>query len=490
MEPSGLVAIAPSVVAVGEPFSVRVKVLGAVRPIPCRGQFNTFKPRLEGPFNRNVERRIHYLDHVLPEYAGTIRVEGNNGGEGPARLTFDGRDQGVFPGDPRPIRAFGPFRMWKAGVHFLRLVEESSGVVGLVNPIVALPAPPDERLYWGDPHWQTFFSDGIRCPEELYAFARDEAFLDFGAIADHMEAITERQWDYFRAVTEDSYQPGRFVTLHGQEWTHHDPARGAPGHRNLYFRGREAPLIRSTDGDANTLEKLWRKLDAIGLPALAIPHHTANRIMGVDWSLGWNPRYEKGVEIYSVWGSSECSVEAGNTRPIRTLGGEMPGRHVRDALARGYRLGFWGGGDIHDGRPGDELHTAQPEVPAYVDLYSQGFTAVWAPALTREMIFDALAARRCYATTRRGLFAEWRDGPEGRLGFRAAAADGVARAELIVNGEKAGEAEPPPDGDNRVLDAEWAVTLGRRDVAYVRLWTQTGEWLWLSPRWGGRGEGG
>ncbi len=487
MEPTGILAVAPSVLAVGERFEIRVKVLGTVRPIPCKGQYQTQKPRLEGPFNRNVERGIQFLDHVLPEYAGRLRVKGDEGLEGPDVLVFDGRDQGVFPGDRRPIRSFGPFRFWTPGFHFIRLEAETGGVEGQVNPILVLPAPPEERLYWGDPHWQTFFSDGIRCPEELYAFARDEGFLDFGSITDHMEAVTDRQWEYFRAVTEDWNQPGRFVTLQGQEWTHHDPKRGAPGHRNIYFRGKEAPILRSTDPDCDTLEKLWRKLDAIGLPALAIPHHCANVLMGVDWEQGWNPRYERGVEIYSIWGSSECPGEAGNSRPIRSLQGEQTGRHVRDALRRGYRLGFWGGGDIHDGRPGDELHTAQPDVPGYAVLYPQGFTAVWAPALTREMLFDALATRRCYAATRRGLFAEWKKLPAGRLGVRAAATEGVAAIELIVNGETAGELLPERKG-LQVLEAEWPVALGRHDRAYVRIRTANGEWMWLSPRWGGTKE--
>ena len=47
-----------------------------------------------------------------------------------------------------------------------------------------------------------------------------------------MEAVTERQWEYFQAVTNDYNEPGRFVTLIGQEWTNHKP-----GHRNIYFRG-------------------------------------------------------------------------------------------------------------------------------------------------------------------------------------------------------------------------------------------------------------
>jgi hypothetical protein len=36
-------------------------------------------------------------------------------------------------------------------------------------------------------------------------------------------------------VTNDFNEPGRFATLIGQEWTHHNPARGAPGHRNIYY---------------------------------------------------------------------------------------------------------------------------------------------------------------------------------------------------------------------------------------------------------------
>ena len=63
-----------------------------------------------------------------------------------------------------------------------------------------------------------------------------EAFLDFGAISDHMEAITDRQWDYFQAVSNDYNEPERFATLIGQEWTNHNP-----GHRNIYYRGNRGP---------------------------------------------------------------------------------------------------------------------------------------------------------------------------------------------------------------------------------------------------------
>ena len=159
----------------------------------------------------------------------------------------------------------------------------------------------------------------------------------------------------------------------------HPPA-GAPGHRNIYYRGPSGPVLRSSDPGCDTLEALWRRLDEMqGVEAIAIPHHSANAMMGVDWSAGWNPRYETAVEIYSVWGNSEKPAAEGNPRPIEACDGEMSGRHVRDALAMGYRFGFVGGGDIHDGRPGDELHNESYPQPRDPRSLPQGFAACFAP---------------------------------------------------------------------------------------------------------------
>ena len=485
MNPAGMLAVVPSRLGVGEVFSIKVKLRGQVREIPSAAAFCTFKPQLRGPFNLNAERHIQFMDDCLPEWTGCLEISSGDL-DGPRRLRFDGMAQGVFPGDRRPIKTFGGFRFSRPGFHFVKMVDPVSGLAGWSNPVMVSPEPPGERIWWGDPHWQTFFSDGIRCPEELYAFARDEAFLDFGAISDHMEAITDRQWDYFQAVTNDCNAPGTFATLHGQEWTHHLPEGGAPGHRNIYVRGNGAPALRATDPDCNTLEKLWRKLDALrDGQAIAIPHHSANAVMGVDWDQGWNPAYEKAVEIYSVWGNSEMPRESGNPRPIRACGGEKPGRHVMDALKRGYRFGFVGGGDIHDGRPGDDLHTCQTNVAGYAEnLYGQGFTAVLAPALSRESVFDAMAARRTYATTGRRIYLEAAD--EGaRLTVRAAAEDGLREVVLVRGGDDAERRSP--DEDPRIARAEFSVAdLAPDEFCYVRVLTGSGAIAWSSPVWGDR----
>lgn len=481
-----MLCVIPSRLGVGEPFTLKIKLVGSVREIPCRGAFNTRKPGLGSPFNRNVDRAIQYMDNCLPEWQGEIRIGGDGTFDGPRTLVFDGKKQGVFPGDTRPILQVPGFTWTRPGFQFLKLIEPQSGLEVWSNPTWVTEAVPRQRLFWGDPHWQTFFSDGIRCPEELYAFARDEGFLDFGAISDHMEAVTDRQWDYFQAVTNDYNQPDTFATLHGQEWTHHNKRLGAPGHRNIYYRGNGGPIIRSTDADANTLEKLWRKLDAMtDVEAIAIPHHSANRIMGVDWALGWNSRYEKAVEIHSVWGSSERHAEDGNPLPINSLEGEMRGRHVTDALKRGYRFGFVGGGDIHDGRPGDDLHNASYPPKAFRSA-PEGFTGAWIPDLTRENVFDAISKHHTVATTKSRIYLDvqpqWKGDPAG-LHVRTASQDGIRHAELVRNGEDV--ARVCPGSDPRVLNTIVACEpLAPDEFLYVRVTTQKDNLAWSSPVWG------
>ena len=67
----------------------------------------------------------------------------------------------------------------------------------------------------------------------------------------------------------------------------------------------------------------------------------------------------------------------------------IEGNTVRDALARGYRLGLVGSGDSHDGHPG---------LVQLADGASGGLAGVFARDLTRESVLAALRARHVYAT--------------------------------------------------------------------------------------------
>lgn len=485
MEPIAIRCVAPSRLAVGEPFSIKIKLLGPVRKVACSGSFCDRKPALHSPFNLNVARQIQYHDNCLPEWSGQLTADAGAALSDPEELVFDGKRQGVFPGDTRPIRVFRGFTLESPGFHFIRLIDKESGVEGVSNPIYVTEKQPDYRIFWGDPHWQTFFSDGIRCPEELYTFARDEAFLDFGAISDHMEAITERQWEYFQAVTNDFNEPDRFATLIGQEWTNHNQAAGAPGHRNIYYRGNGGPVLRSNDHDCDTLDKLWQKLDSISdREALAIPHHSANVMMGVDWEQGWNQKYEKAVEIHSVWGSSEKHKDDGNIMPIGHCKGEMRGRHVIDALKLGYTFGFVGGGDIHDGRPGDPLHT-ESYPPRPERFWPSGYTAILASSLSRNTVFDAMKNRQTYATTERRIYLDvifHGEKENHRVKITAASEEGIHEAALVLNGDDVQKLQPGVDKRILVRD-NLTVPVGPGDFCYVRITTDKNNMAWSSPYW-------
>ena len=473
---TGFFVAAPSTIAVGEAFRIGVKVLCA----PRKCAVGPGSDPMGSIFNLSF-RGIHFMDNVPLGWTGTLEVSASEGYDGPDVLAFAAGAQAQY----RPVKRFTDLKFTSPGFKFLTVRDPLSGLEGTSNPIRVTHEPPDERLFWGDIHSQTYFSDGLRGPEELYTFARDEAFLDIFALADHSEYLTDRQWEYFVGVTNDFDDPGSFTTLVGFEWTKHDP-----GHRNLYYPGDGGPIARANDPVLGNLGELYKLARDHG--ALLIPHHSANVVMGVTWEKGHAPEVEKLVEIYSIWGNSERPAARGNPRPIRHLQGEKMGRHVQDALALGYRMGFVGGGDIHDGRPGDELHSLQQQPEVYCKLRRQGIMGVWAKALTRPAIFQALKERRTFATTNvrtylrfcvNGAFmgSEIKCPGPRKLSVAAASEVPFAEVEIVRNGEDIILDEP----HERVVEKEFEDTdpLGKPAYYYARLTCEDGEMAWSSPVW-------
>ena len=476
---TGFLVVAPSCVGVNEQFSLKIKALTT----PYHVGWGCYRniPRLVGPFNLSP-RGIAYMDNVPPDWKRRVIIESEDY-EGPDEFIFDGK-QGVFSGDGRPIGQIEGLRFTSPGAKFVTIRDAESGISAKSNAIIVTEESPKMRLFWGDLHSQTIFSDGLRCPEELYAFARDEAFLDIFALADHSEFLTDEQWDYFTAVTNHFNHDHHFATLVGLEWTNHKF-----GHRNVYYPGESGPILRCTDPVDGQLERVYQVAREHG--ALVIPHHSANVTMGVDWSLGHDPEVERLCEIHSVWGNSERPADAGNPRPIRTLKGEKQGQHVVDALKHSYRFGLIGGGDIHDGRPGDELHTLQEKPEEYYLLWRQGIMGVWTTALTRQAIFEALWNRRVFATTNVRLYLEFSvcGAPMGSqvkatgsrpIRIRAVSETPIATIEIVRNGEDWCSMQFDRN------DIDWEVE--DNDIAtsawyYARVTRVDGEMAWSSPVW-------
>lgn len=473
---------APTVVGLNEPFWLGIKLLTEPFytkwiPIWQRGGVT-----VNGPFNHSA-RGIRYMDNVIPSWEHEVQIFGDDGFEGISKYSFK-NGSGPYHADQRPIRRLEGFRFTKPGIKYILVTDPISGKVGISNAIYVEEGKPKERLFWGNLHCHSIFGDGVRLPEDIHAFARDESFLDIFALTDHTEALTDAQWNYFREVCNTYNEPGRFVAFNGGEWTSPEY-----GHRNFIYPDDEDPIIRCTDPNQNTLQKLYAV--ARDHKAIIIANHTASGGHTSNWDDGHDPETERLVEIYSIGGVKEIPKGPGNTFNSRIKKDEVNGSHAVDGLKKGFRLGFIGTGDDHDGRPGDSIHNLQEKPESYREILGPGLMGVWAEDLTRKSVFDALWNRRVFGTTNNRTWlkfsvnnqpmgSEFRAEDKLTIKVEAASNMNILRIDLIKEGEVIQYYEP------QSMQASWT-TREKQPASqtwyYVRL-TLDGEHLaWSSPIW-------
>ena len=259
------------------------------------------------------------------------------------------------------------------------------GIYGVSNPVCPDFSGQGHRIYFGDMHVMTgSCGNPHMCgtTEGALRYARDVFGLDFTAVTNSLsEACWRRDQRLFRKYDRDR----EFVVLPGYElgWR--------TGHKNVYYLDENLPACRPA-----SVQELWDFL--ADKECMAISHHT-NTHSETDREQCWgphdlstiNPRFERLIEICQNRGSFETDEKGGEV----SFGGF--GASVRDALALGLRLGFVGGTDTHRGRPGSPLSN-QSGLDARAHV-TGGITGVLCKELTRRAIWDALLARRCYATT-------------------------------------------------------------------------------------------
>ena len=254
-----------------------------------------------------------------------------------------------------------------------------SGVAGASNPVIV--SQDGARIFWADLHGHSALSDGTGTPEDFLTYARNVAALDVVALTDHDHwgvvflDQAPKLWREIREQTARFNQPGRFVTLLGFEWTN-----WVHGHRHVLYFGDDGEVLSSIDPEYDTPPELWAALR--GQRALTVAHHSAGGPVAINWDIPPDAELESVTEVVSVHG---CSEAADSPQPISSA---VEGNFVRDALDRGYRLGFVGSGDSHDGHPG----------LAHLASGVGGVAAILADGLNREAVYRALKARRVYAT--------------------------------------------------------------------------------------------
>ncbi len=320
------------------------------------------------------------------------------------------------------------------------------------------PASPAYRVYFGDLHGHSCLSDGKPTPDEYYTTLRDKAGLDFGALTDHdhggvgkPELWCSGKWKQLTAAAEKYNQPGRFTAILGYERDSY------PWYNNLviYFASDDGVPLRGTRDGECTREELHRWLAREDL--LLVPHDTNFLSAGCDFLSMDTDDMTPLIQIYS---RDSCTEYFGN--PLHT-GDDCEGGHWRDALEKGARMGVIGASDDHAGTPGLTVESL-----GYPRMYP-GLTGVWAEDNTRESIFSALKARRCY----------------GFMGGRIT-------LDFRINGHYMGE-EFTDAGDRAVwfrIDADApveSVTVIKNGRDYLILRSKT-EALWYDYRSGARAE--
>jgi len=365
-------------------------------------------------------------------------------------IEFTAREEGVYR-----LRAAGP-----------------GGLTAESNPMVVSPDAP--RVLWGDLQIHSNFSDGSGVPEDIYLYARDVAALDVAVLTDHdhwgMLFLDDHAslWEEIRRQAKRFHEPGRFVTFLGFEWTN-----WVHGHRHVIYPGDDGKVFSSIDPSYETPTQFWDALQ--GSNAITIAHHTAGDPVATDWSIPPDPRFETVSEIVSVHGSSEAADSPATVR------GAYRGHFVRDALDRGYRLGFVGSGDGHDGHPG----------LTWIAAGIGGMAGILSEDLTREAVLEAIRARRVYATSGPRVFLRVTlDGEpmgsvvpasdrEREIEVEAVAPRAIDRVDLIRSGRVV---ERIPCDDRRECSFTRGLTeLRSGEYLYVRLIQENGGLAWSSP---------
>ena len=321
------------------------------------------------------------------------------------------------------------------------------------------------NLYWGDLHNHCAISYGYGSLERAFLLGRDH--LDFCAVVGHATwhdiptdrerygfsidyhtagfARLKRNWQTMQETVARYDEPGRFATLLSYEW--HSCAYGD---HNVYFLDPDGSII-----ERDSLEALDQGL--ADRQTMIIPHHIGygQGYRGINWQ-HFDARRSPVIEIISGHGGSER--DGGPYPMYHAMGPRSHAGTVAYGLAAGHRFGFVGGTDHHGGYPGH---------------YGEGRTALYAPELTRQAVWDALRSRRCYALTGDRIALDFRidDAPMGAeirapgkrsIAIDVRGCDALDRIEIVKNNRplKRLFGPPPPAAMPQRLKAKVRVEWG------------------------------
>jgi hypothetical protein len=268
--------------------------------------------------------------------------------------------------------------------------------------------PPDFKIYYGNLHSHTSYSDGSGKPDDAYHHARFVAGLDFLAITEHNHAAAEQgasqdrrdgilianQHSLYTGPDPASLIPaanrhtenGKFIALYGQEFS----SISAGNHVNVF----DVPeVIDAPNGKFDALLQ-WIKapahFDTTGATAILQFNHPKlckdlTVIYGTD-DFGSRQNWIQQM------GEHTCLIEVLNGPAMAKGPGNRPDEVDEDEyikyLGLGFRVAPTGDQDNHYFTWGSSTDAR---------------TAILAKELTKPALLDAIRARHVYATEDKNL---------------------------------------------------------------------------------------
>lgn len=260
------------------------------------------------------------------------------------------------------------------------------------SPPVKCFADNTKHLFWGLLHGESERIDSTENIESCLRHFRDERALNFYA-SSSFESQEETPNEIWKLITQNLTEfdeADRFTTLVGFQYPGEPTKEGT---RQFLYAKDNKTLLRRKDQKYNSLAKIYKSFTPKEL--ISIPTFTMGKGFDYDFK-AYEPEFERVVEIYNAWGSSECTKKEGNIKPITGINkngiGESAEGSVQKALLRNCRFGFVAGGLDDRGIYADFFEGDQVQ-------YTPGMTGIISNEHSRSSLIEALYNRSCYATT-------------------------------------------------------------------------------------------
>lgn len=241
----------------------------------------------------------------------------------------------------------------------------------------------------GDPYSNVPYAKELFSTDQVQVNTSFRRFADTLNVGQRMPEFSDLRtvksaWSDIIDSAKRNYEPGKFTTLVGYEFTSAPEGRNL--HRNVIFAGDKAPELPYTALESQNPEDLWKWLDerrAEGIESLVIPHNSNGSNGTMFERTMWNgkpidrawaelrARNEPLVEVTQVKGTSETHPSLspndelagfeimewyiGQAKPVTKFDGGYVRKALKDGLeleakvgVNPYKYGMVGASDTHN----------------------------------------------------------------------------------------------------------------------------------------------